>query len=305
MRSPTARSSSTYEWEGVPAAGARWLEARLPVRPGPVALDVAQDRLAEKDAFRRLGIGVAEYARGRRPRRARRRGRADGRTGDPQDAAGRLRRQGPGRAARRVRRRRSTRRGRSSAAAGALILEAMVPFDRELSVLAVRGLDGTTDCCPLVENVHRDGILRDEPCARARRRRRARPNQAATIADEAARRLRLHGRARGRALRRRRDAARERDRAARAQLRALDDRGRGDEPVREPPARRPRLAARLDRGARAQRDGQLHRRDARPRRGARGRRAPTSTTTARPPAPTARSATSPSPRRRPTSSTNA
>jgi 5-(carboxyamino)imidazole ribonucleotide synthase len=41
-----------------------------------------------------------------------------------------------------------------------LILEAVVPFDRELSVLAVRGRDGTTAVWPVVENVHRGGILR-------------------------------------------------------------------------------------------------------------------------------------------------
>src|SRR5918994_6449264 len=49
----------TYEWEGVPAAGARFVEARGPeVLPPPAALDVAQDRLAEKALFRRLGIGT-------------------------------------------------------------------------------------------------------------------------------------------------------------------------------------------------------------------------------------------------------
>jgi 5-(carboxyamino)imidazole ribonucleotide synthase len=41
-----------------------------------------------------------------------------------------------------------------------LILEAHVPFDRELSVLAVRGGDGATACWPLVENHHAGGILR-------------------------------------------------------------------------------------------------------------------------------------------------
>jgi 5-(carboxyamino)imidazole ribonucleotide synthase len=35
-----------------------------------------------------------------------------------------------------------------------------VPFDRELSVLAVRGLDGAVACWPLVENRHEGGILR-------------------------------------------------------------------------------------------------------------------------------------------------
>jgi 5-(carboxyamino)imidazole ribonucleotide synthase len=41
-----------------------------------------------------------------------------------------------------------------------LILESLVPFDRELSVLAVRGIDGELACWPLVENHHEAGILR-------------------------------------------------------------------------------------------------------------------------------------------------
>ncbi len=41
-----------------------------------------------------------------------------------------------------------------------LVLESHVPFDRELSVLAVRGRDGATACWPLVENHHADGVLR-------------------------------------------------------------------------------------------------------------------------------------------------
>ena len=41
-------------------------------------------------------------------------------------------------------------------------------FDRELSIVAVRGRDGETACYPLVENHHREGILR---LSLARRRR--------------------------------------------------------------------------------------------------------------------------------------
>ena len=40
------------------------------------------------------------------------------------------------------------------------VLEERVSFDRELSLLAVRGRDGDTRFWPLVENVHEDGILR-------------------------------------------------------------------------------------------------------------------------------------------------
>ena len=40
------------------------------------------------------------------------------------------------------------------------LAEEIVPFDRELSIIAVRGRDGETRFWPLAENVHRDGILR-------------------------------------------------------------------------------------------------------------------------------------------------
>jgi 5-(carboxyamino)imidazole ribonucleotide synthase len=41
-----------------------------------------------------------------------------------------------------------------------LILEGFVPFQRELSILSVRGQDGECVFYPLVENHHREGILR-------------------------------------------------------------------------------------------------------------------------------------------------
>jgi 5-(carboxyamino)imidazole ribonucleotide synthase len=42
----------------------------------------------------------------------------------------------------------------------AFILERCVPFSRELSILAVRGRTGETAVYPLIENHHREGILR-------------------------------------------------------------------------------------------------------------------------------------------------
>ena len=51
------------------------------------------------------------------------------------------------------------------------ILERLVPFDRELSIIGVRGRDGSVAFYPLVENHHRDGILRMS-VAPARRGRR-------------------------------------------------------------------------------------------------------------------------------------
>ena len=146
----------TYEWEGVPADAARRLSERVAVRPGWRALSVAQDRLEEKTAFRRLGIGVPEFAAVD--------GRADldaalARIGTP--AILKTRRGGYDGKGQQVLRALADADAAFAALAGApLVLEAMVPFDRELSVIAARGPDGDVRCFPVVENLHRDGILR-------------------------------------------------------------------------------------------------------------------------------------------------
>ncbi len=51
----------TYEFENVPVAAVEWLAARVPVRPDMRALDVAQDRLAEKTFIAYLGGVTAPY----------------------------------------------------------------------------------------------------------------------------------------------------------------------------------------------------------------------------------------------------
>src|SRR3954469_1287576 len=52
----------TYEFENVPAAAAMILAARRPGLPDYKVLGTTQDRLAEKDFVRKLGIGTADYA---------------------------------------------------------------------------------------------------------------------------------------------------------------------------------------------------------------------------------------------------
>src|SRR3954464_15239519 len=52
----------TYEFENVPAAAAMILAARRPVLPDYKVLGTTQDRLADKDFVRKLGIGTADYA---------------------------------------------------------------------------------------------------------------------------------------------------------------------------------------------------------------------------------------------------
>jgi 5-(carboxyamino)imidazole ribonucleotide synthase len=146
----------TYEWEGVPAEAAQSLESRLPVRPGSRPLAVSQDRLAEKESFARLGIAVPGFAP------VDDRGGLDdalARVGTP--AVLKTRRGGYDGKGQFVLRSPEDGDAAFAALGGVpLILEQLVPFTREVSVLAARGLDGEVRAYPLVENLHRDGILR-------------------------------------------------------------------------------------------------------------------------------------------------
>src|SRR6185295_9276415 len=124
----------TYEWEGVPAEAARTLEPRLPVRPGPHPLAVSQDRLTEKETFAHLGIEVPGFAA------VDDRASLDAALGAP--AVLKTRRGGYDGKGQFVLRERADADAAFDALGGVpLILEAFVPFTREVSVLAARGLD--------------------------------------------------------------------------------------------------------------------------------------------------------------------
>jgi 5-(carboxyamino)imidazole ribonucleotide synthase len=150
---------ATFVFENVPAESARWLSDRVPVFPSPRALATAQDRLAEKTLFRGLGIPVPDFA----PVATRDElDAAVARIGTPcilktrrlgYDCKGQFRLRGEGDVA--------AAWDALGAQAGkvGLILEAFVPFERELSVVAVRGRDGAFRTWPLTENWHVDGVL--------------------------------------------------------------------------------------------------------------------------------------------------
>lgn len=147
----------TYEFENVPVASARSLARERPILPPPGALEMAQDRLVEKRGFRDLEIPTAPFAPVD--------DRSDldealERVGTPAvlktrrfgyDGKGQAVLEGPADA---------DAGWESLAGRGPFILEGFVEFDRELSILAVRGRDGSEAFYPLVENHHRDGILR-------------------------------------------------------------------------------------------------------------------------------------------------
>lgn len=150
---------ATFDFENVPAASAEWLAGHARVHPSPLALATAQDRLAEKTLFGRIGLPTPAYAAvdtrsdldaalaqvGAPAVLKTRRFGYDGkgqfrlRSVDDADAAW-------------------AELGEAAAGHG-LILEAFVPFEREVSVIAVRGRDGAFRTWPLTQNWHHEGVL--------------------------------------------------------------------------------------------------------------------------------------------------
>ena len=124
----------TYEFENVSVAAT----VALGALPPPRALELGQDRLVEKELFSRLGISTARFG-------------SLAETGLP--ALVKSRRLGyDGKGQRRVEA--AEQIGENEVA------EELIRFDRELSIIAVRGRDGETRFWPLTENAHRGGILR-------------------------------------------------------------------------------------------------------------------------------------------------
>ncbi|MCC6756375.1 MAG: 5-(carboxyamino)imidazole ribonucleotide synthase [Arenimonas sp.] len=150
---------ATFDFENVPAESARWLNARIPVFPNPDALAVSQDRLAEKTLFRELDIDVPDFRdiTGFDALRA-----AIAELGTP--CILKTRRLGyDGKGQFRIRSEADIDAawqalGAQAATVG-LILEAFVPFEREISVVAVRGRDGEFRHWALTENWHEQGVL--------------------------------------------------------------------------------------------------------------------------------------------------
>ncbi|HWS25578.1 MAG TPA: 5-(carboxyamino)imidazole ribonucleotide synthase [Xanthomonadales bacterium] len=145
----------TFDFENVSAPALNELAAVRPVRPNPLSLATAQDRGAEKALFARIDTDVAPFAiidqaheiaaaaasvafpAILKTRRFGYDGKGQINVADAsllQDAY--------------------TRLGNAPC-----VLETRVRFQRELSLVAVRAMDGEIRCYPLVENIHVNGIL--------------------------------------------------------------------------------------------------------------------------------------------------
>lgn len=147
----------TIEWENVPAEVLHHMAQRRPLHPSPRIVTLCQDRLTEKRFLQReAGAEVAPF--------------------EPVDNLDDLRRalERLGRPAR-LKTRRLGYDGRGQAvldegddpeeawqSLGCVpaILEAQVPFTRELSIIVARNEHGELRCFPVAENHHESGILR-------------------------------------------------------------------------------------------------------------------------------------------------
>lgn len=146
----------TFEFENVPESAARFLADRVTVAPPPRALVIAQDRALEKAFFVEQGMEVAPYAAVDSFEALQ---TAIERIGLP--AVLKTRRFGyDGKGQHVLRTPQDVEAGWLALGAAPLLVEAMVPFDFEVSAIACRGRDGQVARYPLVENQHRDGVLR-------------------------------------------------------------------------------------------------------------------------------------------------
>jgi 5-(carboxyamino)imidazole ribonucleotide synthase len=146
----------TYEFENVPAPAATFLAARKPVLPDPRILAVTQDRLLEKRFLAGLGIRTAPFAEISSPDAL---AAALAVTGHP--AILKTRRfgyDGKGQVA--IHDGTDAERAWTQIGAQPAILEGFVAFEREVSVVAARAHDGQVECFDVIENEHRDHILK-------------------------------------------------------------------------------------------------------------------------------------------------
>jgi 5-(carboxyamino)imidazole ribonucleotide synthase len=145
----------TFEFENVPAATAAAAEERAPVRPGGGVLHVCQHRLREKGFLAAAGLPVPDFVAVRSNEDLRAglarlgtpavlKTAAFGYDGKGQAQVGSL----------------ADAEAAWKAVGGQeCILEAFVDFEREVSVVAARSLDGSFAHYGVIENAHRHHIL--------------------------------------------------------------------------------------------------------------------------------------------------
>ena len=145
----------TFEFENIPTAALDLLEARRPIRPNRKALAISQDRIAEKDFLRGLGLMTAPYAA---VTSAADLDAAIAKIGLPAILkTTRLGYDGKGQA--RIMTLADAAPALAAMQGAPSVLEGFIDFSREVSVIAARGFSGEVSAYDPGENVHKNGIL--------------------------------------------------------------------------------------------------------------------------------------------------
>ncbi len=146
----------TYEFENIPASSVEFLQQQIPVYPPPKALACARDRLNEKTLFRELGIETAEFAEVDSYESL---CQAVERIGRP--SLLKTRTLGyDGKGQQMIWEETDLEAVWCNLNGVPAILEALVPFDREVSIIAAKRVSGEMVFYPVAKNIHEEGILR-------------------------------------------------------------------------------------------------------------------------------------------------
>ncbi|MEP3112693.1 5-(carboxyamino)imidazole ribonucleotide synthase [Nisaea sp.] len=145
----------TYEFENIPVDTVQRLSKLAPVRPRPSVLAVSQHRVAEKDFARDSGAGTAPYRHVTDLDQLR---DAVSEIGRP--AVLKTCRFGyDGKGQVKITAETDLAAAWASLKTDDAVLEGFVSFEKEVSVIVARGVDGTTLAFPVAENHHVDHIL--------------------------------------------------------------------------------------------------------------------------------------------------
>ena len=145
----------TCEFENIPVAALKELSKIRPVLPSPKSFEIAQDRVTEKTFLNSLGIETAPFAAVDSPEDL---AKAVAAVGLP--AILKTRRMGyDGRGQAKIERAEDALSAFTRLGGKGLVLEGFVAFEREVSMIAVRAVDGAMCFYPLCENAHVGGVL--------------------------------------------------------------------------------------------------------------------------------------------------
>ncbi len=145
----------TFELENVPTATVEFLAGRVPVRPGVRALALTQDRLTEKTFLRDIGLKTAPFVG---VEDAGALARAVAELGRP--AVLKTRRFGyDGKGQSLIREGSNVGAVHRALGSAPMILEGFIAFEREVSVVAARSMEGAIAAYDLCENEHERHIL--------------------------------------------------------------------------------------------------------------------------------------------------